>query len=1005
MSRVHVALAVAEKELSRFQQKRRDGSEMPPTTPRKYVGWIPFDYLVGQLKHDVGRYWQLKIGKYELYDSLGNVLNDGKPLEFSNFEPSVLTLKRRDRATSIPANSLAASINSSDPFWIHDQLFDLFVFNALQNRQSNTLRITSYQFKQLLQKATAKAAYQQKKKLLFDKRVTLAFRGAHSNASSGGDVVAGANFDEFLDALVDVACFMFSKESSRELALEKLASEYIIPYHEIEQYAPTSDTLSWAQIDDLAEREKLKWVKQRFTRTIGDLATSYSANVGLAHRRSVLGYHEFFRFVRDIIPTTLPISSTEICKVFVRCCRKEHVYDRNLMSRNTESNVQGPEYSPAKEGWPAISVHGSLGTMMLEITCSKMINVICYIALLAVPRLVKAKEKIPANCDNIVLRSKLGVQSIKALLHHMSNNLGAKGGTLVKKNVEFNRARVHFLLEFNKMHREDALTDYQSGCAPLLKTPKTSRKQPEEAYQVQSPSTNQEQESPKQDDIDFDSEFRWNLDSADLGNAESSAYDSESSASSPVRKNSIRQVDPQVLVEQKRRELGQLNSLSNEADEIYAFLAGELQRHTLSKRQDGPDTVPHMLDVWVSAGEKYSEVINHVETSSQLRAKFLARFGRSLYIFATQVLKSTTTVYSYEELFYITNARVYTTNSDLWQSGSTQFTLDLAMETLSLASGKLTQACEELSALVTTARSKVSYNESEDDVSSTGSGVSEFGEDDEAYTASALLEKYLSSLYLRANCLAAYADVIAHNRTVVIDYQLGFRFEEASKIDERVTTDDIFFTSTTILSKTSSPAEFYWEAKRMYHFLLQHSKGGLNFSRCRIHHNLAMAQFKLATHLPRGCDAEKKLLESALQNLDACEQSQDQVVEAAILKEKRSYIRAILATRRKFFLAENQSSVPAEGETQQEQEEVVAPFYRFVVAAAFGEFDVDKTGVLLQPQLTLLSKACGHSTVSADLLQWLLDNFDRQDDGLTERGVMQYFCWLAEAGNMLLHRL
>ncbi|RLN44109.1 hypothetical protein BBJ29_003766 [Phytophthora kernoviae] len=230
----------------------------------------------------------------------------------------------------------------------------------------------------------------------------------------------------------------------------------------------------------------------------------------------------------------------------------------------------------------------------------------------------------------------------------------------------------------------------------------------------------QEVDPAKQDEAEFESEFTWDLDATGGGDMESTAYDSESSIDSSVSRTSIRQIDPHALAEQKKRELEQLTALSNEADEIYAFLAGELQRHALSKRSDDPDTVPHMLDVWVSAGEKYSDVITHVEASPLLRAKFLARFGRSLYVFASQVLKSTTKVYNYEELFYMTNARVYMVDSDLWRDSSALFTLDLAMETLSLASGKLTQASEELSALITATRSNDSQSEDDDDVSSVG---------------------------------------------------------------------------------------------------------------------------------------------------------------------------------------------------------------------------------------------------------------------------------------------
>ncbi|KAK1941246.1 DENN domain-containing protein 4C [Phytophthora citrophthora] len=975
MSQVHVILAPIEV----------DDTKGAPL--REYSSWIPLDYNVEQLKYDVGRYWQLKPSKYELCDPLGNVLEDDKPFELVNFHPSVLQLRRREREAVEPTKTPP---NSLDPFWIHNQLVDLFVFNALQNRQSTTLRLTGFQFKQLLQKATAKTVYQQqKKKLLFDKRVTLAFRGAQSNTITG-EGIAGVNFDEFLDALVDVACFMYPKEKSKELSLEKLAVEHIIPYHAVEQCAPNFDTLSWSQIYELIGREKVKIFAHRFAKVLGELAASYSPNVGFAHRRAMLGYHEFHRFVRDVVPKTVPISSMEVCKVFTRYCQNE-TYDKVLQIADS----QGPEYSPVKD--ESLSIIPTRLEAPMEIPCGKMVDVIGLIAFLAVPRLVKAKEKMGPDCSRVVLTSKLGVQSLKALLHHISNNLGAKGGVLMEKNVEFNRARVHFLLEFNKMHREDSLVDYQSTCTPLLKAHIMQHAQEEALPAIQSPSastcTNQEHNPVKPDESEVDVEFSWNLDLTD--NAEGPVCDSESSTGSPVQRLSMRQVDPQVLLERRKRELEILNAQSNEADEIYAFLAGELQRHYISKRPDDPDTVPHMLDVWVSAGEKYSDVINHVEASSQLRAQFLLRFGRSLYVFATQVLKSTTKVYRYEELFYITNTRVYSTSSDIWTDSST-FTLDLAMETLSLASGKLTQASDEFSTLVTAARATDHPNESDDDASSTGSD----GEDSDTWTASALYERYLCCLFLRANCLAAYADLIAHNKKISPDYDLCGQFEKFKVIDERPQTSAVFFTSSIVLSKSSSPGEFYWEAKKMLRFLLLHSKGGLNYSRSRLHHNLAMVQFKLASHLPRGCDAEKQLLENALVNLDACDQAQDHVVEAVVLSEKRSYIRAVLAARRKFFIAETHTPIGLEGEfrdVQQDQEEVIAPFYRFILAATFGEFDSDRKGVILQPQLTQLSKMCGHNALSSGTLQWLLANFDHQDDGLTERGLLQYFCWLAEA--------
>ncbi|RLN90582.1 hypothetical protein BBJ28_00014223 [Nothophytophthora sp. Chile5] len=959
MNKVHVIVVPSENEaLSQPGELKT-----PPT--KSFVGWIPIDYLVGQLKQDVAHYWQLKASKYELYDPQDTLLADDLHLEAANLHhPAILTFKKREHTTpSSETKPTGIQSRLLDPFWLHQQLLELFSYYALQNRHGKALQLTSYQFKHILQKATASTIFQKKRKLEFEKRATLIFRGALATPGS-----SGGSFDEFLDALVDVACFMFPKEASKELALEKLATQYVIPYHEREQRIGGSNAFSWTQLADLLAHSKVRSVMQRFARPLNDLATAYSSNVGLAHRRCVLKYPEFHRFLRDMIPKTVHITSSELCKVFMHSSRVERC------------SFGGEELPSSSE------------TGKLEVTCAKMMDVVGYLALLAIPRLVKAKEKASADLTNVFLTGKLAVQAVKALLHHISNHLSAKSSSYMKKNAEFSRARVQFLLEFNKMHREDALLDYQSGCSALLR--ELPPKATSSSSNIPIPT-----QVLNQNELELDVEFSWDLGSTNEEEVEGSdaANDSDSSDSSPASRTSVCPLDSQSLIDLRRRELEAFTSIADEADEIYAFLAGELQRHALVRRPDTPDTVPHMLDIWVSAGEKYSEVINHVESPSLLRANLLARFGRSLSVFATQVLKSATKVYSYEELLYVTNARVYSVSSELWQDEAASFTLDLAVETLSLASGKLTQASDELSALVISAKvNDLQIPSDDDEVSSASTG----GEDDEeeAEPASALYERYLCCLFHRANCLAAYADVLAHNKRVAVDFELACCFEDAAQPDDRPSKAEIFFTSVIVLAKTSPPGAFYWEAKKMYRFLLQHSKGGPNVPRGRLQHNLAMVQFKLATHLPRGCDSEKRLLENALHNLDACG-VEPSGVDASVLVSKREYIRAILVVRHKFFLAESVAT-PAEASEglTQEQDDQLAPFYRFVLAAAFGEFDLEKKGVILQPELSLLSKTCGYGAVSNDAMQWLLENFEHQEDGLTERGVLQYFGWLAEAG-------
>ncbi|KAL7999746.1 putative WD40-repeat-containing domain superfamily [Plasmopara halstedii] len=418
-------------------------------TKQEFIGWIPFDYLVNQLKDDVSRYWQCDPFKYDLCDELGNVLQDNKVLELAHFHPATLQLRQNECQ---PPSAIRKAMKTSEYFRMYDQLFNLFVFHALQNRQRCSLRITSYQFKILLQKSTARTIFQQEKKLVFDQRVALAFQAAQSNVNNNGNASAGINFDEFLDALMDVAFFMHPDTATKEQSFENLVIDFIIPFYSKDQLAPGSESLSWDQMDEILESNKVKLIAQQFSKTIQCLATSYSLDVGFAHRRSVLGYQEFQRFLREVIPTTVPITSTEVCRLFMHHCR-----------RRQDQKEEYPEFQLVKKESIAAIYCRSLKSYPLEIKCENMIDVLGHIALLAIPRLAKAMKSSIFNFCDVNFKNKLGILSLKTLLHHISDNLKAEKSIFVKKNNDFDQARALFLLKFRKMHREDALVDYQSS--------------------------------------------------------------------------------------------------------------------------------------------------------------------------------------------------------------------------------------------------------------------------------------------------------------------------------------------------------------------------------------------------------------------------------------------------------------------------------------------------------------------------------------------------------------
>uniref|UniRef100_K3W7L9 UDENN domain-containing protein n=1 Tax=Globisporangium ultimum (strain ATCC 200006 / CBS 805.95 / DAOM BR144) TaxID=431595 RepID=K3W7L9_GLOUD len=927
--------------------------------------------------------------------------------------------------------------SQSNPFWVQDQLFELFLFRALQNVSSKVLWITCYQFKNLLQKATIDSSFQKKKvqKLEFDTRVVLAFKSSAPNSSG-----AGANFDEFLDALVNVAGFMFPKLSSLELAFEKLMTQYVIPTHQREfEYTGVATNLSWTQVDEMLAKNKVKLIIHRFAKTIGDLAASYSSTIGGPQHYRGLQFHEFSKFVLDIKPKAMPLTTNDLCRVFLYCCRMEvsaqysesttlvslH-FSSNNSSKSTSTFTGGFESSKKKNNSRAtmnVTTGGIGGPVRqendtitdsggaLEITCGKMMGVFGYLALIAVPQLVKTDSHLrKPESSTLRFNSRMAMQSIKALLHHSANHLSGKGFQNSHKHAAFGLARVQFLHEFHKLHQEDAMEDYLSSLTEEFRELACQNRpsqvqiqtQPETLHEAEDNVTAQEKTDA---DESFDLHLNWNgEDDEGEESGVDGVYNERSRASS---------LDPHTLSVLQQQELEQLTSVLNEGDDTYSFLVSELQRHALNKRiVDVTNTIPQMLDIWVAAGQKYSQVLAYVEHLPPIKAAFLERFGCSLFVFALQLLNSTSTVYRYEELYGLTNARVYGIKSNLWDDPNAAFTMDLAMETLSLASEKLMQAC-----LVFASQIESSSLNHE----SGGDSGQQLNSVKSANINLDLYERYLECLFHQANCLCAYGDILAHNTVCTNDYELGCALEEEletfhgdqerlSMVDNRSgnSRSSELYDSTATLSKSSSPSRFYREANRMLRFVALHADGSSHrLPLHRVHRELAMTQFKLATHLPRGCVAEKKMLEEALVNVAICQKVQaPHKTDIESLVQKKEYISAILVLRHKFFQPEgpSQSSQPSPDPARSEQnhraqhsEESIAPFYRFVLAAAVKDFDSRSAGILSQHDLTLLNKACGRGSVSDAVMSWLLSNFDHKNNGLTEKGLLEYFCWIAEA--------
>ncbi|TMW60782.1 hypothetical protein Poli38472_000824 [Pythium oligandrum] len=494
------------------------------------------------------------------------------------------------------------------------------------------------------------------------------------------------------------------------------------------------------------------------------------------------------------------------------------------------------------------------------------------------------------------------------------------------------------------------------------------------------------------DDDELNLEIDW-------GDGDSCERENEDDASPQ------RELSPDKRLEQERLEEQELLEMVNDADEIYTFLTAELQRHSADRRLKDDDVVPQILDIWVTAGQKYALVIKYVDSKLQespseqrrrQKTTILERFGSSLYVFAMQLLKSITTIFKYEELFHFNNGRVFKhLKGDLWNGfdeSATTFAADLAIESLSLASGKLGLACQELQTLYHTEQQSESLNE-----------LLESEDPDASPSSRSTAERYYACLLQRANCLDAYGDVLAHGSHVV-DYDLGWALEDEQEHDASSSdTGFRFYVSDTKLTKHSTPGRFYHEAQRIYRYLLtMSSKASAPPSNgwiTKLHWYLAKTEFKVATHIPRRCLAEKRLLDNATAHLKKhshhCQlQSPDEHDQS---QQRLEYLRSVVVVREKFFQPETDK--PQDDiESSSSTDSSIVPLYRFVLVAVFRDFDNHKLGMLTQEQLTRLNELCRQNPVTDLVMAWLLNNFDSQDSlGLTEKGMLQYLCWLAEA--------
>jgi hypothetical protein len=677
------------------------GSDSEPNKPvqpdvgsNRFETWVPVNYMASDLKRDVARHWKLNPSKFELRDEQGNVLAAFTRVASSiALHPSILTLHLVNYPPVSPCELHERQDKGSgaDPFAIRDQVFDLFVLFALQNPPRNgQLTLTKHQFKQLLQRA---AVFPKKRKLEFETSVELALkRSMSSNRRGEASVGLGViTFDGFLDALVTVARLLFPKARPDESAFEQLLRQHLVPFLFTEQQMGKGYP-SWSTINKLMTGKRIEEVVQRLGKPITDLAETYSSTPSTLGRAKSLTFHDFRQFMCDLKPKELHVTTAELCKIFL------HFFQ--LGASAIDDGVAVPSMSDlVGTGCSSWDVEDQDSPLMLS--CKSIMSPLGAIAWLAMNRLINAKRLSLMSSQFTIgtgqpPSGKMRASVLKSLFHHIALHLRDRSSIFTVKSAAHSLARQRFLLEFERMHREDNLEDYQHEFLRFFqqqgKQPKQQKQQKQQQNHQTDITTPSVQQLMTPDAIstpsDSSDEFAF-LDEVSAVFEECEFIkDSELNSSEPV---SAEQQTPAALQQVHPKHDPTLYGLiraCNEADEMYAFLASELLQHSMEKRDiNGDRMVEPMLDVWAAAGEKYSQMIAQLQyptkpTITHRTADAFARWGISLEIFAVQVLKHTTTVYEYEALFGIINPRVFSIVSKLWSEISSLFAADLALESL-----------------------------------------------------------------------------------------------------------------------------------------------------------------------------------------------------------------------------------------------------------------------------------------------------------------------------------
>ncbi|KAJ0391465.1 hypothetical protein P43SY_011817 [Pythium insidiosum] len=693
MHRTVVVLEVS----SKLQERRpNDNQASFSRQASQFECWIPPDYTADQLREDAASFWGLDAAKFQLLDTQRRLVF-APDSRISALSATSFTLRKCPRDSSISSVE-SANQEQDDPFWIQEKLLDLFLVHALPNCSGKTAPwLSCYQFKQLLINALGirrKRAALSMQELTV--RAVLAFKTATKPSSSGAATIpAGASFDEFLDALVDVATAVFPRDASqsKEAALGRLVTDALVPY--LDQLAAKSVTsiMSWAEMEDLLGRPKVRSLIQRFSPSLMEIAAAYSRSAVGAPNQRALDFQCFSRLVHDLKPGALPLPPHELCLVFLRCCRVELAKRLHRPSFEAASGVHGvplrASISGRRVGNGRQDTPNDNAEDILSIACMHIPETLAHVALVTVPRLALTMEQgvnHQRGGTSRLLGTKLGVGCVKAWLHQISLRLTTSGRasssalvhavhtrfTNMKKGTTLPLVSAAFLLEFSRMHREDNWEDYLTSCRGLVTRYLVPHDVSSPIPTSESPSDDQQpaiatQSSPKELAPEDDGELTLEI---DWGDKEDDAQEN-ASETSPF-------------------------ATAPESDTV------------------GIDVEPDYKDLEAALND------------------------------ADELLTSTTTLFFYEEIFCVTNTRVfYNAASSMWGTEEdNQFTLDLALETLSLASGKLGLASKDL------ALRETSY------------------------------KQHMECLWYRAKCLSLYGDVLVHRQGPLVDFELAAELQD-----------------------------------------------------------------------------------------------------------------------------------------------------------------------------------------------------------------------------------